>query len=122
MNTETKKLAMSCAYPVLERGGNGLELTNSGMPLLAYFMVHAPKEVPQWFEPAMRKKPAFGVEPLSNAHAFGSDQAKALHKRNQAKIAEQAEWEKEWLEKKCLQWPMAWAKAQIDLLAQEMQS
>ncbi len=89
-------LRHSEVYDNRDGGKNVEHETVGGMSLLAYFMAHAPAEPQTWFEPVM-------------ATAKLPRRAMTDSVRNLARAA----WDREADKQRYLQWPMAWAEAQL---------
>ncbi|NSX06045.1 hypothetical protein [Cupriavidus gilardii] len=98
-----------------------------GMTLRDYFIAHAPAEPQPWFEPVMSPRPEFPAftelsaddqrDWNSELYDYAPEECSAALRAygEKRKAAEKAarEWDKECGKQRYIQWPAAWADAQL---------
>jgi hypothetical protein len=106
------------AFPCLERGDSGVNLTAAGLTKREYFIAHAPAEPQPWFEPVMLPRPSTNVWVSDDgARTYAS---RAVAEREEGECCgllnqkELDEWTKDWKKQLYVQWPAAWADAMIE--------
>lgn len=122
------------AFPTdeLKYGGSFNEAAakrHGGMSLRDYFIAHAPVEPQFWFKPIMpaeRPKDLFCVEGSEQEHEKFKDallEAKKIHAVSHEEVARRfihdknspakQEWDAAYEKQRLIQWPSAWADAQL---------
>lgn len=107
----------------------------SGMSLRDYFIAHAPTDPQSWFEPELPPKPVIPhwrsetgelLEDLKSYWDTGTrpstPEGVAWLERFEEMQKAHEQWDRNWVKQRAIQWPAAWADAQIELRAKQMGS
>ncbi len=87
-----------------------------GMTVRDYFAMQAPKEVPYWFQPKIRQKPASKwVDDAGNEYKtrYLAERAVGENYRDQ-NVEAIEEWERDLVISKMVQWPWFWADLHLE--------